>query len=86
MRPAIEQLVIEQEMNAAGLSIPHDTFVASWIGPSLLMAGSEAQLERWLWPMLKGEVRWSEIRSAGLATPSRQKVSRWYSGSWLRRL
>jgi hypothetical protein len=37
-------------------------------------------------PMLKGVSRVSRIRSEGEATPSRQKVSRAYSGSSARRL
>src|SRR5579862_6701894 len=46
----IDQLVIGDELERAGLHPPHNTFATTWIGPSLLMAGSRPQQERYLWP------------------------------------
>jgi alkylation response protein AidB-like acyl-CoA dehydrogenase len=59
----VAQLVIYDEMRIAGLEPTHDTFVASWIGPSLLLAGSPYQRERYIWPMLTGEETWARLHT-----------------------
>jgi alkylation response protein AidB-like acyl-CoA dehydrogenase len=55
--------MIEQELQRAGLHAPHNTWAASWLGPALLIGGTDAQRQRFLWPMIKGEETWSRLHS-----------------------
>jgi alkylation response protein AidB-like acyl-CoA dehydrogenase len=71
----IDQLVIGDELDRAGLHVPHNTFATSWIGPSLLMAGSPAQQERYIWPMLKEEESWRRLHSEPDAGSDLSKIA-----------
>jgi hypothetical protein len=59
----VDQLVIREELAVAGLSAPRYPFETEWIGPSLLMAGSRAQQDRYLWPMITGQEAWCRLHS-----------------------
>jgi alkylation response protein AidB-like acyl-CoA dehydrogenase len=71
----IDQLVIAHELDRVGLHVPHNTFATTWIGPSLLMAGSPAQQERYIWPMLKGEESWRRLHSEPDAGSDLSRIS-----------
>jgi alkylation response protein AidB-like acyl-CoA dehydrogenase len=72
----IAQLVIDDELRRAGVARPINPIGIGWAGPTLLHAGTRAQQERYLMPMLAGEELWCQLFSepgagsdlAGLAT------------------
>jgi alkylation response protein AidB-like acyl-CoA dehydrogenase len=72
----IEQLVIDDELRRAAVSLPINPIGIGWAGPTLLYAGTDAQKQRYLWPLLTGEEFWCQLFSepgagsdlAGLAT------------------
>ena len=57
------QLVIDDELRAAGVVRPTNTIGIGWAGPTLLHAGTEEQRERYLWPMLTAEEIWCQLFS-----------------------
>jgi 3-oxochol-4-en-24-oyl-CoA dehydrogenase len=59
---AVEQLVIDEEMAAAGISRPH-LAVGAWALPAIIAHGSEEQCERWVRPTLLGELSWCQLFS-----------------------
>jgi alkylation response protein AidB-like acyl-CoA dehydrogenase len=60
---AVTQLVIDDELRRAGVSRPLNPIGLGWAGPTILFAGTEAQQQRWLWPMLAGEELWCQLFS-----------------------
>ena len=71
----LEQLVIDEEMAAAGLLRPH-LAVGAWALPTIIAYGTEEQQERWVRPTLLGRLNWCQLFSepgagsdlAGLST------------------
>jgi alkylation response protein AidB-like acyl-CoA dehydrogenase len=59
---ALEQLVIDEELAAAGIVRPH-LAVGAWALPTLIAHGTEAQQERWVRPTLYGELSWCQLFS-----------------------
>jgi alkylation response protein AidB-like acyl-CoA dehydrogenase len=59
---AVEQLVIDEEMAAAGISRPH-LAVGAWALPAIIAHGSEEQCQRWVLPTLLGELSWCQLFS-----------------------
>ncbi|HEX4245817.1 MAG TPA: acyl-CoA dehydrogenase family protein, partial [Acidimicrobiales bacterium] len=59
---AVEQLVIDEEMAAAGIARPH-LAVGAWALPAIIAHGSEHQCERWVLPTLLGQLRWCQLFS-----------------------
>jgi alkylation response protein AidB-like acyl-CoA dehydrogenase len=59
----LEQLAIDEELRAAGVNRPLNPIGIGWAGPTLLVAGTEEQKERWLWPLLSGEDFWCQLFS-----------------------
>ena len=59
----ITQLVIDEELSAAGVRRPVNPIGIGWAGPTLLHAGSAAQCERYLPPLLAGEELWCQLFS-----------------------
>lgn len=59
----IEQLVIDDELQRAGVRRPVNPIGIGWAGPTLLHAGSEAQQQRYLLPLLAGEEIWCQLFS-----------------------
>jgi len=57
------QLLIDEELRRAGVSRPVNPIGIGWAGPTILQAGTEAQRERWLWPLLAGEDFWCQLFS-----------------------
>jgi alkylation response protein AidB-like acyl-CoA dehydrogenase len=59
----IEQLTIDEELKRARVRRPVNPIGIGWAGPTLLRAGTEAQKDRWLWPMISGEEMWCQLFS-----------------------
>ena len=58
----LEQLVIDEELAAAGLLRPH-LAVGAWALPTLIAYGTEEQQERWVRPTLLGHMNWCQLFS-----------------------
>jgi 3-oxochol-4-en-24-oyl-CoA dehydrogenase len=58
----LEQLVIAEEMRAAGLRAP-GLGIGAWVVPALVSYGSVAQQERFLPGTLRGEIVWCQLFS-----------------------
>jgi alkylation response protein AidB-like acyl-CoA dehydrogenase len=82
---AVEQIVIEQELDAAGITRP-SLGITEWVILSLVQHGTPGQVERWVRPALDQEVTWCQLFSepdagsdaAGITT----KATR-VEGGWL---
>ena len=59
----IEQLVIDDELRRAGVSRPGNVIGIGWAGPTIIHAGTEAQKQRYLLPLLAGEEIWCQLFS-----------------------
>ncbi|HEX7322373.1 MAG TPA: acyl-CoA dehydrogenase [Mycobacterium sp.] len=57
-----EQLVIDQELAAAGIDRP-DLVIGWWAAPTILEHGTPAQVERFVPATLRGEVFWCQLFS-----------------------
>lgn len=81
----VEQLVVQQELSAAGVRIA-DLGIATWVLPSLLAYGTRAQREAYVLPTLRGDVTWCQLFSepdAGSDLASlRTRAERTEDGSW----
>ncbi|TDU78450.1 acyl-CoA dehydrogenase family protein [Streptomyces sp. KS 21] len=81
----VEQLVVQQELRAAGVRLA-DLGIATWVVPSLLAYGTDAQRERYLPATLRGDVTWCQLFSepgAGSDLASlRTRAERTQDGSW----
>ncbi|GGR41083.1 alkylation response protein AidB-like acyl-CoA dehydrogenase [Nocardioides luteus] len=58
----VEQLVIDEELAAAGITRP-DIKIAGWAVPTILKHGTDAQRERFVEPSLRGEIVWCQLFS-----------------------
>lgn len=80
----LEQLVIDEELAAAGVERP-DLRIAGWALPTILRHGSEAQRTRFVRPTLLGEIGWCQLFSepgagsdlASLATRAERVEGGW---------
>jgi alkylation response protein AidB-like acyl-CoA dehydrogenase len=59
---AVEQLVIEQEFNAAGIRRPAYS-ITGWVILTLIQHATEDQIARWVPPALRQEVVWCQLFS-----------------------
>ncbi|HEX4864558.1 MAG TPA: acyl-CoA dehydrogenase family protein [Acidimicrobiales bacterium] len=59
----VHQLIIDEELRRAGVHRPTNPIGIGWAAPTILMAGSESQKERYLWPALAGEEFWCQLFS-----------------------
>ncbi|MFC3454419.1 acyl-CoA dehydrogenase [Amycolatopsis speibonae] len=81
---AITQLVIADELEAAGLE-PHDMVIGDWVVPTLVAHGSQEQQQSWIPPSLCGDVVWCQLFSepgagsdlAGLSTRAEKVDGGW---------
>ncbi|MFJ8749005.1 acyl-CoA dehydrogenase [Streptomyces sp. NPDC102441] len=79
----VEQLVIEEEL--PGVRRP-DLGIGSWILPTLIQHGTPGQLERWVRPALREELRFCQLFSepgAGSDAASLRTRARRTDGGWL---
>ena len=58
----VEQLVIDEEMAAAGVVRPN-LAVGAWALPTIIAHGTAEQQERWVGPTLRGELVWCQLFS-----------------------
>jgi alkylation response protein AidB-like acyl-CoA dehydrogenase len=58
----LDQLVLDEEMAAAGVMRPH-LAVGAWALPTIIAHGTEEQQERWVRPTLLGEMSWCQLFS-----------------------
>jgi 3-oxochol-4-en-24-oyl-CoA dehydrogenase len=59
---ALDQLVIDEEMAAAGVLRPHIA-IGAWALPTIIAHGTEAQQNRWVRPTLLGQLAWCQLFS-----------------------
>ncbi len=59
----IHQILVDEELKAAGVKRPGNTIGIGWAGPTIIHGGSEAQKERYLFPLLAGEEIWCQLFS-----------------------
>ena len=59
--PAL-QLIIDEELQAAGVHRP-DLSIGWWAAPTILERGTAEQVERFIPPTLRGEIRWCQLFS-----------------------
>ena len=60
---AEHQLLIDEELTAARVRRPLNPIGIGWAAPTILLAGTPAQQERFLWPALSGEEFWCQLFS-----------------------
>ena len=58
-----EQLVIDEELRNAGVRRPENPIGIGWAGPTLVLAGTEEQQQRWLPGLLDGSEVWCQLFS-----------------------
>lgn len=58
----VEQLVIDEELDAAGISKP-SLAIGAWAAPTIVQHGTEEQRKRFLRPTLVGEIQWCQLFS-----------------------
>jgi alkylation response protein AidB-like acyl-CoA dehydrogenase len=58
-----EQLVIDEELRRAGVGRPENPIGIGWAGPTLVLAGTEEQQQRWLPGLLDGSEVWCQLFS-----------------------
>ncbi len=81
----LHQLLIDEELQAAGVRRPSNMIGIGWAGPTILLAGTEAQKDRHLLPLLAGEEIWCQLFSepgagsdlAALATRAERDGDEW---------
>jgi alkylation response protein AidB-like acyl-CoA dehydrogenase len=59
----IHQLIIDEELKRAGVRRPANMIGIGWGGPTILHAGTQAQKDRYLFPLLAGEEIWCQLFS-----------------------
>ncbi|MDP6213700.1 MAG: acyl-CoA dehydrogenase family protein [Acidimicrobiales bacterium] len=59
----MHQLIIDDELRRASVSMPANAIGIGWAGPTILAAGSEAQQQRYLPTILSGEEFWCQLFS-----------------------
>ena len=82
----VHQLVIDEELARAGVARPSNPIGIGWAAPTILLAGSEAQKERYLLPALAGEEVWCQLFSepdAGSDLASLRTTAEARDGGWV---
>ncbi|HET6734049.1 acyl-CoA dehydrogenase [Mycobacterium sp.] len=78
----LEQLVIEEEFS--GIERP-DMGITGWVALTIAQAGTDDQRERWVEPVLRGEVMWCQLFSepgAGSDAAAVRTVAKKVDGGW----
>ena len=79
------QLLIDDELRRAGVERPINPIGIGWAGPTIIVAGTPEQQQRWLPRLLSGEEFWCQLFSepdagsdlASLATTARRDGDEW---------
>ncbi|MBF6214536.1 acyl-CoA dehydrogenase family protein [Nocardia puris] len=77
-------LMISEELRRAGLETP-DLAIGGWAIPTLLQHGTPEQIERFVWPTLRGEVVWCQLFSepeAGSDLAALRTTAQRVEGGW----
>lgn len=80
----VQQLVIEEELAAAGVERP-DLQIGAWAAPTILAHGTEGQRERFVGPTLAGDLVWCQLFSepgAGSDLASLRTRAERVEGGW----
>jgi alkylation response protein AidB-like acyl-CoA dehydrogenase len=78
------QLVIDEELTAAGIQRP-DLEIGAWAAPTILAHGTAEQQERFVGPTLRGEITWCQLFSepgAGSDLASLRTKAERVPGGW----
>ena len=59
----MHQLIIEHELQSAGVVLPNNPIGIGWAAPTILLAGTEEQKQRFLPPILRGDEFWCQLFS-----------------------
>ncbi|MGH9026395.1 MAG: acyl-CoA dehydrogenase family protein, partial [Acidimicrobiia bacterium] len=59
----MHQLVIDDELRGSRVRRPVNPIGIGWAGPTILHAGTDAQRDRYLMPLLAGEELWCQLIS-----------------------
>ena len=59
----IEQLLVDDELRRAGVQRPANPIGIGWAGPTIVMAGTQEQKDRYLFDLLSGEHFWCQLFS-----------------------
>ncbi len=59
----IHQIVIDEELKAAGVKRPTNMIGIGWAGPTIVHAGTDEQKQRYMTPLLAGEESWCQLFS-----------------------
>ena len=59
----VHQLLIDEELRRAGVLRPVNPIGIGWAGPTIIHAGTQAQKDRYLVPLLAGEELWCQLFS-----------------------
>lgn len=59
----IHQLIVDDELKRAAVRRPQNQIGIGWAGPTIIYAGTEAQKERYLFPLLAAEEIWCQLFS-----------------------
>ena len=59
----VHQLIIDDELRRARVSRPSNVIGIGWAGPTIIHAGTQAQKDRYLMPLLAGEEIWCQLFS-----------------------
>jgi len=59
----VTQLVIDDELRRAGVTRPENQIGIGWAGPTILLAGTQQQKDRYLLPLLAGQELWCQLFS-----------------------
>lgn len=81
---ARHQLIIDEELHAAGVERP-DLVIGAWAVPTILKHGSDEQRERFVVPTLRGELTWCQLFSepeAGSDLASLRTRAERVDGGW----
>ncbi len=81
---AVSQLVIDQELEAAGVERP-ELVIGGWAAPTIVEHGTDEQKERFVRPTLRGDIVWCQMFSepgagsdlAGLQTRAEKVEGGW---------
>jgi alkylation response protein AidB-like acyl-CoA dehydrogenase len=82
---AVEQVVIDEELAAAGIQRPHIS-IGAWALPPIIARGNPEQRARWVDPTLMGELHWCQLFSepgAGSDLASLSTRAERADGGWL---
>lgn len=59
----VHRLIIDEELLRAGIRLPDNPIGIGWAGPTILVAGTPEQRDRYLAPLLRGEEIWCQLFS-----------------------